>query len=439
MAKGIEYASTDINRVFPDKVCINLDRRPERWAYMQEEFARHNINSVRRLSAVDGQELVVPAHWSESHGAYGCLLSHLQAVRDARERGLSNILIFEDDVAFDADFQDTFARNIRQLPSDWDMLFLGAFLRYDPLPVSQYVHRISEADSTFAYALNHTVFDAFIATNSKALTAVDANNHALQKEFNCYCFMPHLAWVQPLYSDAQERFVNHWYIKESLALAGETAGRYLANTQLVIAFCNSARHRSVADDLIQQVRIYSRRLWGTRISIVEQGVVSTIDRSDVPSNCEYHFVNCDGPFDRSTCFNKGVRESDSSKDVFGFFDGGVFLESKDIIGNIAMCHKYDGTTGYERIFELTDDDTTSLLHDEAQSFHWFNPGNYSPKRKWSDLNSCCFLSGRALQESGGWKENQPVELALVRNSLSEEPRLRLFKSPNNAMRLCHKH
>ena len=151
--------------------------------------------------------------WSFSPGAYGCLLSHLEVVRDARSRGLRNILVFEDDVELDPQFQEKFARYVRELPPDWDMLFLGAFHDAQPIPVSRHVHRITRADSTFAYGLNHTMFDTFIASNSIAQFPVDVNNRQLQKEFHCYCFMPHLAWVKPVYSDAQERFANHWYLK----------------------------------------------------------------------------------------------------------------------------------------------------------------------------------------------------------------------------------
>ena len=126
MTRSPEVESTDINDVFPHKVCINLDRRPKRWEEAQKEFARHEIKFVQRFSAVDGNKLIAPAHWQRPKGAYGCLLSHLQVVEEARQRGLPNILIFEDDVVFDSQFRDKFALYIRQLPPVWDMLFFGA-------------------------------------------------------------------------------------------------------------------------------------------------------------------------------------------------------------------------------------------------------------------------------------------------------------------------
>ena len=275
MTRSPEVESTDINDVFPHKVCINLDRRPKRWEEAQKEFARHEIKFVQRFSAVDGNKLIAPAHWQRPKGAYGCLLSHLQVVEEARQRGLPNILIFEDDVVFDSQFRDKFALYIRQLPPVWDMLFFGALHRDDPIHLSQNVYRVSQSHSTFAYALNQTIFDRFIVSNHAAKTPVDVNNLAIQKTAQCFCFMPHLAWVQPVYSDAQERYANHWYIRESLALAGRTVARLVARAQLIFVLHNPEKSRAIADNLLLLIRLHSKRLPDIGISIVEQGAEAT--------------------------------------------------------------------------------------------------------------------------------------------------------------------
>ena len=187
-----------INEAFPHKMCINLDRRPDRWEQMQRKFDRHGIDSVRRFSALDGGALNIPANWTHTPGAYGCLLSHLQVVSDARRRGLPEVLIFEDDVVFDPQLQDKFSACFRQLPRDWHMLYFGALHKDEPVKVADNIVRITMANSTYAYALRDTIFDAFIDLNSKAETVLDDVLFVLQQQFNCYCFMPHLAWVLSL-------------------------------------------------------------------------------------------------------------------------------------------------------------------------------------------------------------------------------------------------
>jgi GR25 family glycosyltransferase involved in LPS biosynthesis len=122
-------SSGNVNEVFPHKVCINLDRDLDSWARLQAALTRHDIRGVRRVSAVDGSRLELPATWRHSAGAYGCLLSHLQVVRDARKRNLPSLLILEDDVLFDPSFSEKFPVFVRGLPADWDMVFLGALHR----------------------------------------------------------------------------------------------------------------------------------------------------------------------------------------------------------------------------------------------------------------------------------------------------------------------
>jgi len=133
--------------------CVNLDRRPERWAFMQSQFARLRL-PVRRWSAVDGQDvdihmladggLVNPKALSRyflpdemklfgvdlTAGGVGCALSHMQIWKDVVENfpdeGKSWFLIVEDDCQFTSDFdEDCLSARIAQVPDDWEMVFLG--------------------------------------------------------------------------------------------------------------------------------------------------------------------------------------------------------------------------------------------------------------------------------------------------------------------------
>src|SRR5262249_33948541 len=158
----------------------NLDRDVDHWERLQAALTRHNIRGVRRVSAVDGSRQELPATWRHSAGAYGCLLSHLQVVRDARRRGLPSVLILEDAVVFDPSFSEKFPDFVRGLPADWDMVFLGALHREDPDPVAENIIRVRQAYCTHAYALRNSIFDAFIAANDGSSNPVDINNGILQ-------------------------------------------------------------------------------------------------------------------------------------------------------------------------------------------------------------------------------------------------------------------
>src|SRR5258708_10314016 len=111
---------------FPNQVCINLNKRRDRWRQMQAKFAEHELKRVVRFPAADGRELAIPSFWDDSPGAYGCLRSHLAAVEQARAAAWPSLLIFEDDAVLAPEFNARFADCSAQLPDDWDMVFVDA-------------------------------------------------------------------------------------------------------------------------------------------------------------------------------------------------------------------------------------------------------------------------------------------------------------------------
>src|SRR5215510_10502264 len=163
----------DLNHIFPDKVCINLERRSDRWRRMLARFAQHGITNVTRFEAVDGLNTAIPPSWDDFPGSYGCLQSHLRVIENAHQNRNSSVLIIEDDVEFHPEFRHLFSQSIKQLPDDWDMLYFGA-LHGEPLtPVTEHIARMTHSLSTYMYALKHTIYEAFIDLNRQALTVLD--------------------------------------------------------------------------------------------------------------------------------------------------------------------------------------------------------------------------------------------------------------------------
>jgi GR25 family glycosyltransferase involved in LPS biosynthesis len=234
---------------------------------MQRKFGQLGIHSVRRFAALDGDQMTLPANWVHTPGAYGCLRSHLQVVREARQLGVSSVLIFEDDVVFDDHLEEKFNASIDQLPPDWDMLFFGALHKDEPIRVADNIARITQAYSTYAYVLRDTIFDDFIELNRDTEQELDNNSLVLQQRFKCYCFMPHLAWVETDYSDAQQRLVHHWYLRESLVLFGPQMDRLLTETTIIFAHCDHGGAGSAADNLIYLLHYY-HKFFSSQIEMV---------------------------------------------------------------------------------------------------------------------------------------------------------------------------
>jgi hypothetical protein len=197
------------------------------------------------------------------------------------------------------------------------------------------VVRITSANSTFAYALNAAVFDSFIELNTRALTAVDLNNRTLQNEHACYCFMPHLAWVEDLSSDVQVRQKYHWYLKESLVLHGTEMDQLLAQTAVIIK-----RTANDSENLHFLTSFYQKHLPGIEI----------------------------GP--------------DSDRSFLIFTDSNVFVEEWDIRGNLRMCEKFDCATGFRSLVELTPQATRMLRTSKPMILTpWFDANDYQRREK----------------------------------------------------------
>ncbi len=370
-----------LDNLFPHKVCINLDRRADRWQRMQAEFARHGIADVRRFSACDGNALVLPPHWKHTAGAYGCLLSHVQVVQAARELGHESVLIFEDDAVLDPEFATKFASFIGEVPADWDLLYFGALHKDEPVRVSDHVYRITKGNSTYAYALKRTVFDAFVELNARAEHVLDVNAYELQQRFNCYCFLPNLAWVQSEYSDVQNRLERHWYLEKSLVLFGARVDRLLGQTAIVIA-----RH-SVGDENALFLERYYREYFSPLAQIVV----------------------CDD-------FVSGISNSDLETGFFLLTDDDLYLETLDVRANLLMCEEYDGTTGFSEVIDLTPEQAQLLR--QTGITRGIDVSKSTPAR--NVQSQCRFVKREALEAQG---------------AQSLERTLRLFQSPNHALRL----
>lgn len=210
-----------LDKVFPLKFCINLDRRPARWTAMQENFARLGIESVERFAAIDGEVTIVPERLSHLRPAsYACALSHLAAVKRAQEIGSPTVLIFEDDCLFDPEFVDTFPIFMSQVPDDWDMLFLGGYHFESPLPVSRNIVRAVMTLTTHAYVLRQSIYSAFIELNENPPGSVDRNNTILQQKFNCYCCEPNIVGQLAGYSDLMDEEMPEKPLVYSLPITG---------------------------------------------------------------------------------------------------------------------------------------------------------------------------------------------------------------------------
>jgi len=181
--------------------CVNLERRPERWSFMQRQFADLQMPCCR-WSAVDGR--AVDAHALAkgglinpkallryslpdeqklfgidlTDGSIGCALSHMEIWKDIIETTHDDsgyFLVVEDDCSFRPGFSEALLQErLSKVPSDWQIVFLGGQCSVVAAMVYGFLAAASDAQKVVPMACTTTLWLLYFAS---LLGAVDDNNH----------------------------------------------------------------------------------------------------------------------------------------------------------------------------------------------------------------------------------------------------------------------
>lgn len=162
-------------------VCINLDRRKDRWAsFCKTVKGIIPAEKIHRLSGVDGTKL--PGYGQEPWftertgarslywgGATGCTLAHTKAIRMAMDNGWRNVMILEDDVEghMTREGLEIVCEGLRTLTGPY-LMYLG-YSRHTPHGVrlqqkgQASLWRIDGAHTTHAYIVPESMYRPLLA------------------------------------------------------------------------------------------------------------------------------------------------------------------------------------------------------------------------------------------------------------------------------------
>jgi glycosyl transferase family 25 len=193
---------------FIDKVIyINLDHRTDRRDLMTKFFEDAKIPSekVIRFSAV-----------KRTRGAHGCLESHMEVLKLAKQNCWKNTLILEDDLEI-FHFEEGYKQleELVKLPK-WDVIMLtGWYYNFD-------FPRIYSAASTAAYLVNESYIDKLLVNRTVSLNGLkrtfgfinckhnaDVSWQSLQAVDMWYGINPCLCRQVDGFSDIQGQFAKH--------------------------------------------------------------------------------------------------------------------------------------------------------------------------------------------------------------------------------------
>lgn len=162
----------ELYKYFDKIYCINLDSRPDRWAYVSDHLAKFGLkDKVERFSAIDVRsDPEMRKHEKLSKNNFsllancGCTLSHRKIIESAMECGLENVLVFEDDIKILENNIADVHRSLMDLAElDWTIFYLGATYLWALQPLGSHLVNVSNgAFATHAIAYNRSIFSRIL-------------------------------------------------------------------------------------------------------------------------------------------------------------------------------------------------------------------------------------------------------------------------------------
>jgi hypothetical protein len=151
-----------INDYFERCYVINLPSRTDRRRAMVRELDKVGM-SLRpgKVEIMPGIRPTAAPGWP-GIGACGCFLAHLAVLQRARQQGLANVLVMEDDLTIDESFPSLQERLVEQLEEvDWGFVYFGhrLGLKADGFPLHPWSEPVV---TTHFYGIHGRVFDRLI-------------------------------------------------------------------------------------------------------------------------------------------------------------------------------------------------------------------------------------------------------------------------------------
>jgi len=205
---------------------INIDERTDRKYTFEKHMKKYDLE-FERFSAI-----------KDNCGAFGCAKSHLCVLKNAKNNNLENVIIMEDDIAFDIspEMLDEKLKLIFDNNLDFDVFHLSYRYRIsDDVPGIDYLKKLSYCHYCSCYIINKKCYDEIIECWEKSLLLLSPENldlslemHQKTARFSCdisfipllrqknwYCFDKPVCVQLNGQSDIVNHYINH-YIYDSI-------------------------------------------------------------------------------------------------------------------------------------------------------------------------------------------------------------------------------
>lgn len=165
---------------------VNMDEHPGRWEAFDQEAKRNGINYERFAGIkINGGKTRIDRE-------AGCRASHMTIIQMAKDAGLPNVLIFEDDAVIDERLSELepYVKEFLDV-STWDMFYYGCNHNDIFEPVNEHIIRVRKAWTTHSYVVNARAYDKILQYKDTP-EPVDVVLTRIHAEGNSFCVFPRM-------------------------------------------------------------------------------------------------------------------------------------------------------------------------------------------------------------------------------------------------------
>lgn len=192
--------------LFDMTIYINLSSRTDKRDNIENELTKYGL-PFERYDAFEYLDF----------RAYGCAMSHLGALKQARDNRYKNVLIMEDDFAFSLS-KEAIEQQLTEMftfKPDFDVCMLSYNLIRSSETDNPNIYKILEAQTSACYIVQQHYYDKLISifenankllleTRQHWLYANDQSWKPLQLTDNWYCFKDRSGHQLPGFSDISQ-------------------------------------------------------------------------------------------------------------------------------------------------------------------------------------------------------------------------------------------
>lgn len=194
-----------MNNFFKKIYCINLKNRTDRRDRCIDIFKSLGIE-VEFVEAVKGEDIYNPS-FPICAGYQGLNRTIINIIDKSID--LENFLIFEDDVEFIDGTMKIFDDNVKNIPENWSVLYLGGLNGFATSIVADKIHYVRRCVLGHAVAIKKDIYQEVKAGLGLMQLPSDVviSNAYFNTEKKGYSFIPGIAYQRGGYSDCKKGVV----------------------------------------------------------------------------------------------------------------------------------------------------------------------------------------------------------------------------------------